>query len=110
MLIVPLIMTVVIEGAVLFLLRQRESVFYLYWTALTSLTNVILNLCLGLVAFDSMLKYWLAVLVGELLVFLAELLLCYLYTKDLKISAKYSMLCNATSFGIGLLIFEIILK
>lgn len=104
----PLLLTLLIEGIALILLRERTPIFYLYWAALTTLTNVPANLYLSLASFDSTAEFYLSVAVIEILVFISELLLCFLYTKNLKISARYSAVCNLASFLIGSLIIAII--
>lgn len=102
-----LILTLLIEGATLFLLREKEPLFYLYWAVATTLTNVAANLYLSLVSFESTLTFCIAVCAVELLVFISEGLLCLAYKKDLKASAKYSGACNLASFTIGSLILMI---
>ena len=96
-----LIMTVVIEGIVLLALGESEPLFYLYWTALTTFTNVGINLTLFLVSIDSRTVYAFAVAALELLVLTVEMLFAYLYKKSLKKSIIYSVVCNAASFFLG---------
>ena len=104
----PLILTILLEGLALLLMRERSPLFYLYWTAVTTLTNLPVNLYLQFLFTGSILEYWLAVAVLEALVFTVEFLLCLAYTKDKKKSAKYSAVCNLTSFFSGLVILQII--
>ena len=104
----PLILTLLIEGTVLLLLKTKDPLFYLYWAALTTLTNLPANIYLSLSSFDSNTTFYLAVAIIEILVFISELLLCFLYTKDLKSSVKYGALCNLSSFIIGTVIIMII--
>ena len=104
----PLILTILLEGLALLLMRERSPLFYLYWTAVTTLTNLPVNLYLQFLFTGSILEYWLAVAVLEALVFTVEFLLCLAYTKDKKKSAKYSAVCNRTSFLLGLVILQII--
>ena len=104
----PLILTILLEGLALLLMRERSPLFYLYWTAVTTLTNLPVNLYLQFLFTGSILEYWLAVVVLEALVFTVEFLLCLAYTKDKKKSAKYSAVCNLTSFLSGLVILQII--
>lgn len=108
MLIAPLLLTLLIESIVLFLFRQRDPIFYVYWTAVTTLTNIPANLWLSLTHFDSTAAFCLTVVAIELLVFIAELLLCLLYTKNLRTSIRYSAICNLASFGFGSLILAIL--
>ncbi len=104
----PLILTILLEALALLLMKERSPLFYLYWTAVTTLTNLPVNLYLQLLFTGSILEYWLAVAVLEALVFTVEFLLCLAYTKDVKKSAKYSAVCNLTSFLSGLVILQII--
>ena len=106
----PLLLTILIEGVTLLLLGNRDWVFYLYWCAVTTLTNIPANLCLNFLSLDSKVTLFLAVFVIELLVFAAELLLGFLYTRNIRLSAKYSAVCNLASFGIGSFIRMIILS
>ena len=104
----PLILTILLEGLALLLMRERSPLFYLYWTAVTTLTNLPVNLYLQFLFTGSILESWLAVAVLEALVFTVEFLLCLAYTKDKIKSAKYSAVCNLTSFLLGLVILQII--
>ena len=99
--IIPLILTLLIEGVTLFLLKERFLPLYLYWAALTTLTNVLLNFTLRKLFLNTDIALFLAIAVLELLVFISELALCYLFTRDFKKSAKYSLFCNLASFLIG---------
>lgn len=101
MLIIPLLLTILIECGVLFLLRVKDPIFYLYWIAVTTLTNVPANLCMRFPFFDTATKLALAVAAIELLVIVLEFFLCYLYTKSPQKSIKYSTVCNLASFCVG---------
>ena len=105
---IALLLTVIIECLVLFLLRERRPVFYLFWIALTTLTNLAVNLCVSLVNFGSMAWYVVAVFVIELLVFFTEAFLAYLYTGQLKRCLIYSAVCNLASFLVGGIILDLI--
>lgn len=104
-----LILTIVIECAVLFLLGERDKLFYLYWAAVTAFTNLIINFCIYLLFDDISMIYWVTVAFLEILVFFSEFLLCYAYSNNRKQSLKYSAVCNVASFGIGL-IFSFVIK
>ena len=99
-----LLLTIILECLALLALGERKPLFYLYWIAVTTLTNLTLNLILGLIVFEHLLIYWIVVLLFEIAVFASEFYLCYLYTNDRVRSIKYSAVCNATSLIIGLLI------
>ena len=102
---IALILTIILELLVLYLLKEREKLLYLYWGAITSFTNLSANLFLALTFNGSTLEYWHNVVIIELIVFLLEFLLCLFYTVDMKKSVIYSLACNLTSFLIGLIIF-----
>lgn len=97
----PLFLTIVIECAVLLLLREKELLFYLYWIAITSLTNIPANLYVALVFSGTRSQYFITVAVIEILVIAIECIFAYLYTNDLKKSLKYSAVCNTASYLIG---------
>lgn len=105
---IALLLTIVIEVLALYILGERTRLFYLYWVAVTALTNLCANLYVYLVFSGSRIEYYLTVAVIEALVFFGEFLLCFVYTQDKKKSIKYSAICNAASYFIGsifLLIF-----
>ena len=91
-LILALIPTILIELAVLLLLRERRKRVLVSSVVVNVLTNVPLN--------DSIS----ALLLGEVIVVLVEALLYYVFIKDLSRSFIYSILCNAISFLTGLLV------
>ena len=107
--IVALLLTVILECLALLLLRERDKLFYLYWTAVTALTNTLVNVILLTHFSEATTEYWIAVAILEMLVFLCELLFCFVYTLDIKKSALYSAVCNILSFSFGL-IFQIIIN
>ena len=99
-----LLLTIILECLALLALGERNPLLYLYWVAVTTLTNLTMNLILGLIAFEHLLVYWIVVILFEIAVFASEFYLCYLYTNDRAKSIKYSAVCNSTSLIIGLLI------
>lgn len=102
--ILALILTIIIECVALYVLGERDKTFYLYWCALTAATNVLVNLYIYFVFSGVMTEYWITVAILELLVLIAEFLMCYIYKKDKKTSIIYSAVCNGASFFIGVLI------
>ena len=100
-----LILTIILECLALFLIGEREKLYYIYWIAITSVTNLSANLYLALVFKGGNIEYWLTVAVIELLVFVCEFVLSFIYTNDWKKSIKTSLICNLSSFLIGLIIF-----
>lgn len=107
MLINALALTVIIECIALYFLKERDKIFYLYWGAVTSFTNLSSNLYIALVFSGNTLEYWMTAAVIEILVFVSEFLLCLAYTKDKLKSVKYSAICNIASFIVGLIILPI---
>lgn len=105
---IALLLTIIIECLALFLLRERRPVFYLFWIALTTLTNLTVNLCVSLVNFGSMAWYVVTVLVMEVLVFVSEAFIAYLYTENPRQSLIYSAVCNLASFLVGGIIVDLI--
>ncbi len=99
------LLTIILECLVLYLLKEREKMFFVYWGALTAFTNLSANLFIALTFNGGTLEYWHNVVIIELIVFLLEFILCFVYLGDLRKSALYSLVCNLTSFLIGLIIF-----
>ena len=83
----------------LLLLRERRKRVLASSVVVNVLTNVPLNLYIYYVS-DSIP----ALLLGEVIVVLVETLWYYVFIKDLSRSFIYSILCNAISFLIGLLV------
>ena len=103
----PLILTIILECLALLVLREKDIVFYIYWTAITTITNVPANLYMTYVFSGGRLEYWVSVAVIEALVLAIEYLLCLAYTRNQRKSIKYSLVCNAVSYFIGSLIIMI---
>jgi len=99
-----LMLTIIIECVVLAILRERDKLFYFFWCVVTALTNLLINTYLVYLFHGGMAEYYLTILFLEIIVFLSEFALCFLYTKDKKKSIKYSLICNMSSLFIGLLI------
>lgn len=99
-----LLLTVFLECLTLFILGERNPLLYLYWTAITTFTNLSANLYLFYCFSGGNTEYYITAIIIEGLVFLSEFLLCYLYTSDKKKSLIYSGACNGTSYIIGLII------
>lgn len=97
----PLFLTIILECAALLIMKEKQALFFVYWIAVTTFTNIFANLYVAYIFSGTQLQYCLTVAVIELLVFTVEFLLCLAFTKDKKKSAKYSAICNLASFGIG---------
>ena len=103
-----LLLTIILECLALWLLGERTPLFYLYWIAVTTATNLSANLYIVYAFGGSDIEYYITVAIIELLVFAVEFALCYLFTSERKKSLIYSAVCNSASFVIGSLIQSII--
>ena len=104
----PVIMTIILECLALLIMKERDALFYVYWAAITTVTNIPANLYIAYVFSGGRVEYWISVAVIEALVLGAEYLLALAYTKDKKRSIKYSAICNLTSYCIGSMILIIL--
>lgn len=102
---VALILTIILECLALFLIGEREKLYYIYWIAITSVTNLSANLYLTIAFKGNNVEYWLTVAVIEIVVFALEFVMSFIYTNDWKKSIKNSLICNLSSFLTGLIIF-----
>ena len=98
-LLLTLVPTVLIELAVLWMLRERRADVLGSSVVVNILTNIPLNLFVIYVSGS-----WLAILIGELLVLLTETLWYRYFVGEWRRAFVYSALCNAISFLIGLLV------
>ena len=101
-LLLPLILTIVIEVLVLTALRECRRKVLLACVLMNVLTNVPLNAYVQYVDNSAM-----TICVGELLVFLIEAVCYRLVANDWRTAMTYSSLCNAVSYFTGVLIFGI---
>lgn len=99
MLLLALVPTILIELAVLLLLRERRRLVLASCVIINILTNIPLNLYA--ICIDSGMT---TIIVGELLVVVVEALWYYLFLRVLSRAFIYSFLCNAISFLTGLLV------
>ena len=97
-LLLALIPTILIELAVLLLLRERSAKVLTASVVINILTNVPLNLFVNYVS-----NSLVVILCGEVLVVAVETLWYYLFLSNLSRSFVYSFLCNAISFLTGIL-------
>ena len=100
----PLFLTITLEILALIALREKDVLLYVYWMAITTLTNIPANMYVAYVFSGGAVAYWITIAVIEALVFVSEYLMCLAYTKDNRKSLKYSAICNLTSYCIGSLI------
>ena len=99
MLLLALVPTILIELVVLLLLRERRRLVLGSSVIINILTNIPLNLYV--IYIDSSVM---TIVIGELLVVVVEALWYYLFLRVLSHAFIYSILCNAISFLIGLLV------
>ena len=93
-----LLATILIEVAVLVLLGERRQKVVWASVAINIITNVPLNIVLQHVEQTAV-----AIAIGEAVVVVIELLWYYLFVRNIRQAAVYSVLCNAISFLIGLI-------
>jgi len=93
-----LLATILIEVAVLVLLGERRQKVVWASVAINIITNVPLNIVLQHVEQTAV-----AIAIGEAVVVVIELLWYYLFVRNIRQAAVYSILCNAISFLIGLI-------
>lgn len=94
-----LVPTILIELGVLWLLRERSK--KVLWASVV--INILTNLPLNLYVFFVYDSGW-VIFVGEILVILVEALWYYLFIRNWSRAFVYSILCNAISFLLGLLV------
>ena len=94
-----LVLTIVIEYGVLLLLREQSKRILASSVVINIITNLPLNLYI-LYIDDSIVT----IILGELLVILAETLWYYMLLHILSRAIVYSCLCNVISFLMGVLI------
>ena len=93
-----LLATILIEVAVLVLLGERRQKVVWASVAINIITNVPLNIVLQHVEQTAV-----AIAIGEAVVVVIELHWYYLFVRNIRQAAVYSILCNAISFLIGLI-------
>ena len=98
----PLLLTLLTEIPLALGLFQRKDIpFFLFTLALNSVTNIALNVSLCALPLSA--NYYLAVALGEVLVYLVEALAYGLFTQKWGFSFFASLLLNGTSLILGLL-------
>ena len=98
-LLIALLPTVAIELAVLWMLRERRGDVLASSVAVNILTNIPLNIFVICVSGS-----WTAIIIGEVLVLLVEMLWYRYFVGEWRRAFIYSSLCNAISFLIGVLV------
>ena len=103
-----LILTLIIELSILFILRFRDYKLYILSSLINIGTNLSLNYYLENTIFKTLTIYVIVVIILEITVLFVETLLYMIYFKKFKKSFLISLLLNASSFLLGLLIYAII--
>ena len=98
-LLLALVPTILIELVVLLLLGERRGLVLGSSVIINILTNIPLNLFVIFID-----KSLMTIVLGELLVVVVEALWYYLFLRVMSRAFIYSILCNAISFLIGLLV------
>ena len=94
-----LLFTIIIELIVIFILREKNKRVYLGAILINMVTNVAMNLIIQIIPVDS---YAIWVLGMEALIVFIEFLVYYWILKDTKRAFALSLLCNASSYSLGL--------
>ena len=103
-----LILTLIIELSILFILRFKDYKLYILSSIINIGTNLSLNYYLENTIFKTLTIYVIVVIILEITVLFVEALLYMIYFKKFKKSFLISLLLNASSFLLGLLIYAII--
>ena len=103
-----LILTLIIELSILFILRFKDYKLYILSSIINIITNLSLNYYLENTIFKTLTIYVIVVIILEIAVLFIETLLYMIYFKKFKKSFLISLLLNASSFLLGLLIYAII--
>lgn len=100
--ILPLVITLVIETGIYMILRHRDLKLFLVVSTMNLILNPTMNIML-IVFGDTPMKYWIILSVGEVLTTLIESLIVYAFMKFkyLKI-LLFAVTANLASFLIGL--------
>lgn len=106
-LLVPLILTIVIE-IICLLLLQKDDKIILTSVLLNIVTNLTLNFILHFVLDSKLIIYISLVVILEACVLIVESLIYNIYLKNIKQSFLLSLILNATSFTLGLIIMSVI--
>lgn len=99
-----LLLTIAIEVGMLMLMGEKRRGVLMGAVAVNMLTNVPLNIFLMSYGYSTG-----RLAAGELLVLLAEALWYFMFVRQWRKAAIYSLLCNATSFLAGILIQYLII-
>ena len=102
---IPLVITLVFESLMLLILREKRLKVYLVCLIMNIITNPLMNYLLG---FVNPYYYWLWLGIMEVVVFIIEAIIYYLFIKDMRKAILYSLLCNLLSLTCGILILMLL--
>lgn len=106
--ILPLILTILLELIILLLFKEKRKIVYLAQIGMNCMTNISLNLTIYHISFSNFKTYILFLIVAEIVIIIVEMLLYLPVVKKLKRSFLYAFCSNIVSaligFGIGALI------
>lgn len=106
--VLPLILTILLELTALIALREKRKCVYFAQIGMNILTNIGLNLMIELFPFNQIEVYFIFFIGAEFIIILIEMFLYVIVTKNFKKSCLYSTCCNVFSaligLGVGLLI------
>lgn len=103
-----LLLTILIEGFVLILIKEKSLIKYSI--LINIVTNVTLNIILNFIKIKNIILYLIILLIMELIITIVEALIYNLIIKNKTKSLKISFILNCTSFIIGTIILNIFLK
>ena len=107
MILLCLLLTLILESAVLLVCKERALLTHLFFTAMNVSTNLTANLILHAVAPIGV-AYTVFAVIAEVLIIAVEAILIYLYTRSCRKAWLYALLCNAVSYIAGTLILYFI--
>ena len=96
-----LALTIVVELVVLLLLGERSKWVLGVSVLINCVTNIALNLAVYYADYSKA-----SIIVGEMIVVAVEAAFYYYFLRQKRQAIRYSLLCNAASFCVGLLVFR----
>ena len=100
-----LLLTIIVELAVLIILKQYKIKLLISIIFTNIITNISMNVLIQYLPNET---YDLNVFLLEIVVFLIEMLVYYIVKKDFKKAFIYSLVCNLSSYIIGLFLMPYI--
>lgn len=97
------ILTILVEISVLLILKERSAKIIGASVIINLITNLILNITLANLARTEFIQL-IAMFIGELIVFIVEALIYFIFIKKFKRCLFISLICNLVSFSFGLVV------